>query len=80
MRTLNHSHNKQKDSLDSSLVRVLFAAELEFPKILVPRLPQNTLTVKIESTGKSKQLYYLCEQLLGALIYLHFIVLMLISF
>ena len=31
-----HSHKKQKDSLEGSLDRVLFAAELEFPKILVP--------------------------------------------
>ena len=71
---------KQKGSLEGSLVRVLFAAELEFPKILVPRLPQNTSNVNIESTGKSKQLYYLCDQILGALIYLHFIVLILICF
>ena len=28
--------------------QVLFAAELEFPKILVPRLPQHTLNVNIE--------------------------------
>ena len=45
-----------------------------------PRLPQNTSNVNIESTGKSEQLYYLCDQLLGALIYLHFIVLILICF
>ena len=53
-----HSHKKRKDSLD----RVLFAAELEFPKILVPRLPQHTSDVNIECAGKSvwsKQLYYL---------------------
>ena len=75
-----HNHKKQKDSLEGSLVRVLIVAELEFPKILVPSLPQNTSNVNIESTGKSKQLYYLCDQLLGALIYLHFIVLILICF
>ena len=40
------------------LVRVLFAAALEFPTILVPRLPQNTSSVNIESTEKSKQVYY----------------------
>ena len=28
-------------------------AELEFPKILVPRLPQNTSNANIESAGKS---------------------------
>ena len=55
----NHSHNKRKDSPEGSLVRVLFAAELEFPKTLVPRLPQNTSNVNIKSTVKSKQLYYL---------------------
>ena len=36
------SHKKQKDSLEGSLDRVLFVAELEFPKILAPRLPQHT--------------------------------------
>ena len=35
--SLNHSHKKRKDSLEGSLDRVLFAAELDFPKILVPR-------------------------------------------
>ena len=50
--------------MEGSLVQELFAAELEFPKILVPRLPQNASNVNIESTGKYKQLYYLCEQLL----------------
>ena len=57
-----HSHKKRKDSLKGSLDRVLFAAELEFPKILVPRLPQHTSNVNIQYTGKSewsKQLYYL---------------------
>ena len=71
----SHCHKKWKeDSLEISLVRVLFAAELEFPKILALSLPQNTSNVNIENTGKSKQLYYLWDQLLGALIYLHFIV------
>ena len=35
--------------------------ELEIPKILVLRLPQNISNLKIESTGKLKQLYYLCD-------------------
>ena len=43
-----HSHKKRKDSLEGSLDRVLFIAELEFPKILVPRLPQNTEYIKWE--------------------------------
>ena len=75
-----HSHKKRKDSLEGSLDRVLFAAELEFPKILVPRLPQNTSNVNTECTGKSKQLYFLCDQLLPELTYLHFYVLILICF
>ena len=37
----------------------LFPTELEFSKILVPRLPQNTLNVNIECAEKSKQLYSL---------------------
>ena len=56
---LNHSHKKQKDSLEGSLDRVLFAAELEFPKTLVPRLPQNSSNVNTECAKKSKQLYFL---------------------
>ena len=35
--------------------------ELEIPKILVPRLPQNISNLNIESTGKLKQLYYLSD-------------------
>ena len=58
----NHSHKKWKDSLEGSLDGVLFAAELEFPKILVPRLPQHTSNVNTECARKSewlKQLYSL---------------------
>ena len=40
--TTDHSHKKWKDSLQVSLLRVLFTAELEFPKMLVPGLLQNT--------------------------------------
>ena len=57
---LYHSHKKQKDSLEGSLDVVLFVAELEFSKILVPRLPQHTSDVNIECARKSewsKQLY-----------------------
>ena len=46
--TFIHSHKKRKDSLEGSLDRVLLAAELEFPKILAPRLSQNTSDVNIE--------------------------------
>ena len=49
-----HIHKKRKDSLEGSLDRVLLAAELEFPKILVPRLPQHTSDVNIECAGKSE--------------------------
>ena len=83
--TLRYSHKKRKDSLEGSLDRVLLAAELEFPKILVPRLPQHTSDVNIECAGKSewsKQLYifFICEQLFGALIHLNFVILILICF
>ena len=57
----HHSHKKRKDSLEGSLDRVLFMAKLEFLKILVPRLPQNTSNVNIECAGKSKQLHSLCD-------------------
>ena len=51
---LIHSHKKRKDGLEGSLMQVLFAAELEFPKILVPRLPQSTPNVNIEKYWKIK--------------------------
>ena len=63
--------------MGGSLDRVLFVVELEFLKILVPMLPQNLSNVNTECAGKLKQLYFLCEQLLGAL---HFIILILICF
>ena len=59
-RNLNHGHKKRKGSLEVCLVQVVFAAELEVLKILVPRLPQNTSNVNIKSTKKPKQQYYLC--------------------
>ena len=77
---IQHSHKKRKDSQEGRLDRVLFAAELEFSKLLVPRLPQNSSNVNIECAGKSKQLYSLCDQFLGSLIYLHFIILILVCF
>ena len=49
-----HSHKKQKDSLEGSLNQVLLAVELEFPKILLPRLPQHTSNVNIECGGRSE--------------------------
>ena len=62
------------------IARKVVWAELEFPQILLPRLPQNTSNLNIECTGKSKQLYPLCDKPLGVLIYLYFVVLILISF
>ena len=45
-----HSHKRRKDTLDGSLDRVLFAVELEFPKVLVLKLPQNTLNLNMNVT------------------------------
>ena len=73
----HHSHKKRIESLEGSLNRVLFASKLEFSKILVPRLPQNTSNLNNECAGKLKRLYSLCEQLLVSQIYLYFIVLIL---
>ena len=67
----NHSHKKQKDSPESSIIYVW------------TWVPQDTSTqakVKIESAGKSKQLYSLCDQFFRALICLHLIFLILICF
>ena len=50
-KSFSQSLNKRKDSLEGSLHRVLFAAELELSKILVPRLPQYTSKVNIECAG-----------------------------
>ena len=50
----NHSHKKRKDSLEGSLDQVLLAAELEFPKKLVPKLPQHKSDVNIECGRKSE--------------------------
>ena len=49
-----HSHKKRKDSLEGSLDQVLLAAELEFPKKLVPKLPQHKSDVNIECGRKSE--------------------------
>ena len=50
----NHNHKKRKDSLEGSLDRVLLGAELKFPKILIPRLPQHTSNVNIECARMSE--------------------------
>ena len=49
-----HSHKKQKDTLKSSLVRVLFAAAIDFAKILILMLPQNTSNVTLKVAGNQK--------------------------
>ena len=64
-----HSHNKRKDSLEDSLDRVLFAAEFELPEMLVPGC-----YLRMVKTTK----LFICNQLLGALIHLNFIILILI--
>ena len=46
-----HSHKKRKSSLEGSLDQVLFATEIEFPKILVLRLPQHTSIQLLLQTG-----------------------------
>ena len=52
--------------------QVLIKADLEFTKILLPRLHQNSSNTNPECARKSKQLYSLCDQLLGALIHYFF--------
>ena len=43
---------KRKDSVEGgNQDQVVFAAELEFLKILIPRLPQNTSNINIECAG-----------------------------
>ena len=57
-----HSHKKQKDSLEGHLDRVLLAAELAFPKILVLNLSEHATDVNTECDGRSewsKRLYSL---------------------
>ena len=49
-----HSHKKRKGSLGVSLDRVLFEAQIEFLKILVPRLPQNSFECKHSMCRKIK--------------------------
>ena len=49
-----HSNKKRKDSLECSLDQALLAVELEFPKILVPRLPQHTSNVNAECAAMSE--------------------------
>ena len=57
--------------------------ELEFLKILVPRLPQHTSNVNIEYAGKTMvktTVLFIWDQLLASLIHLDFIILILICF
>ena len=51
---IRHSDKKRKDSLEGSLDQVLFAAELEFPNILLPRLYQSSSNVNNECAENSK--------------------------
>ena len=69
---INYQTNIATDSLEGTLDRVLFVAHT--------RLPQNTSNVNIEYAGKPKELYSLCDQPHGTLIYFYFIVQILIYF
>ena len=55
--TLISSHKKRKDGLEGSLGRVLITAELDFLKMLVLSLSQNSSNVNIECAMKSKHEY-----------------------
>ena len=62
LQSFSNTINKFESVQEGSLDRDWFAAELEFPKILVPRIPQYTSNVNIKYARKSewsKQLYYL---------------------
>ena len=74
----NYSHKKRKDSLEGSLGRVLLAAEPELPKTLVPRLSQHTSGVNIECVKIT--VFFICDQLFGALKHLNYTILILICF
>ena len=74
-----HSHKKRKDSLEASLDRVLLAAELELPKILVSRLTQHTSMCRKVRMVK-RTVFFICDQLFGALIDFNFIILTLTCF
>ena len=74
----DHSHKKWKNSLEGCLDWVFFANELEFLKILVPRLSQDSWNVNIECVEKSTQRYFLYDQPPAALMYCYFIHLILI--
>ena len=80
----NHGHKKRKDRLEDSLDQVLFAVELELPKIIVLRLPQYTSNENTECAGKVRMfkttVFFIFDQLLGTLIHLNFIILILICF
>ena len=71
----NHSHRKWKGSLEGSLGRVLLSAALGFPKVLVPRLSQHRKVRMVKTT-----VFFMCDQLFGALMHLNFIILILIFF
>ena len=69
-----HSHKKRKDSLESSLYWVLFAAELNFLKILVPNLSQHTSNVNIYRKIRMVKatVLFIWDKFLAALIHLFF--------
>ena len=52
-----HSHKKWKDSLEGSPDQVLFAAELEFPKILVQTSYKYAATLNVPQNQNNCILY-----------------------
>ena len=55
-----HHRNVQKLAV-GNLYQVLFTAEIEFLKILVPRQLQDTSNISIECARKSNHLHSLCD-------------------
>ena len=77
---LYYSHKKRKYSLEGSLDRALFAAELGFPKILVPRPSQHTSNVSIECARKSEWSKQLYSSHVSSFLQYWYILILLISF
>ena len=76
----NHSHKKRKDSLEGSLDRVWFAAELEFPKPGYLSIHQIKHSICRKARMVKTTVLFIWDRLLTALIHLNFIILILIRF
>ena len=75
---LRHGHKYTEYEICLSIMMVLYTKQ-HLNKIW-SSIHENISNVNIECAGKSKQLYSLCDKLPGALIYLHFIILILMWF